>query len=181
VNAGTPDPRRFRWRAAFRSRDFRVTRSSQHINFSLHFATFGLVVIRLQAVSQPPNSLEIRMSLKKSLSTLIIGFLTFGASSAWATTICSSNVVLLAYSQTDPASDAHLIQVNGGSGYCSTACTVSGTYRMYVEFGDKQLYAQVLAASENGGQYNLAFDPSADSMGNGVHGFITCKLLSIWK
>jgi hypothetical protein len=52
---------------------------------------------------------------------------------------------------------------------------------MYVEFQDTQLYSAVLTAAEAGTNYKLAFETSANSKGNGVHGYVTCKLLSIWK
>lgn len=118
------------------------------------------------------------MNIQRLIFAVLMALIISPANSEATQQICYTGLGLFTHSQTD-GETAHIV----GFTNCNSACTPPGfnIKRAYIEFADKQLYAQALTASENGLAYNVAFKDDATAKGNFTHGYYTCKIISIWK
>lgn len=85
---------------------------------------------------------------------------------------CTSSIVTLVAGNLSTDS-AHLIYINS----CTGLCTAN---RAYIEFEDKAIFAQALAAKTGGITINMQVDTSATAKGSVTHGTPTCRVISLW-
>ena len=120
------------------------------------------------------------MKLRKILTTFLVIVLAAVIAPARATTYYVSGLVVKAYATSATAgTQANMIEVSPAL-YNGVAHPWCGN-RVYVDLGDKELYAAILVAGYSRATVSILYDDAATSKNVAGHQTTQCKLLSIYQ